>query len=216
MWVGRPGYTHAQPHHAIQASARQFTGNLPPHIKSVAVPTFVNKTQEPAVENAITSAVINAFVTSGKLRVVPMGEADSILEGEIIGYQIQSTGYQVSARTMRMAAIASWWSRALVTAGDAAHLARSGSYQSALGLVRQVVELLAAERGLASDPQAWEDFKGWAHRGYATHAGLSMASGATPSLNWGKYVLLAMGVVAAFFALRHISKVARTAVAPRR
>jgi hypothetical protein len=71
---------------------------------------------------------------------------------------------------MRMASIASLWSRALVTSSDAAYLARAGSYQSALGLVRQAVELLAAERGLASDPQAWEDFKGWAHRGYASHA----------------------------------------------
>lgn len=85
--------------------------------------------------------------------------------------RVAASGYQISARTMRMAAIASLWSRALVTAGDAAHLARAGSYQSALGLVRQAVELLAAERGLASDPQAWEDFKGWAHRGYSTHAG---------------------------------------------
>jgi len=75
---------------ALSACGYSFTGNLPPHIKTVAVPTFVNKTQEPAVENAITSAVINAFVTSGKLRVVPVSEADSILEGEIISYQIQS------------------------------------------------------------------------------------------------------------------------------
>lgn len=67
-----------------------FRGNLPPHIKTVAVPTFKNKTQEPAVENTITAAVVNAFVSSGKLKVVPPDEADSILEGEIVGYQIQS------------------------------------------------------------------------------------------------------------------------------
>jgi len=66
-------------------------GNLPPHIKTVAVPTFKNKTQEPAVESTVTAAVINAFTTSGKLRVVPSGQADSILDGEVVGYDVQST-----------------------------------------------------------------------------------------------------------------------------
>jgi outer membrane lipopolysaccharide assembly protein LptE/RlpB len=65
-------------------------GNLPPHIKTVAVPTFKNKTQEPAVEGTITAAVVNAFTTSGKLRVVPVGQADSILDGEVVGYDVQS------------------------------------------------------------------------------------------------------------------------------
>ncbi len=84
--------------------------------------------------------------------------------------RLAATGYQVSARTMRMASIASMWSRALLTSSDAAQLTRMGSYQSALGLVRQLTELIAAQRGLASDPAAWEAFKAWSHRGYATHA----------------------------------------------
>ncbi|MFN8637898.1 MAG: hypothetical protein U0360_00185 [Dehalococcoidia bacterium] len=84
--------------------------------------------------------------------------------------RLAATGYQVAARTMRMAAVASMWSRALLTTSDAAHLARLGSYQSSLGLVRQATEFFAAERGLASDPAAWEAFKAWSHRGYATHA----------------------------------------------
>ena len=50
-------------------------GNLPTHIKSVAVPTFRNKTEQPAVESTITAAVINAFVTSGKLKVVAADQA---------------------------------------------------------------------------------------------------------------------------------------------
>jgi outer membrane lipopolysaccharide assembly protein LptE/RlpB len=54
------------------------------------VPTFRNRTAEPAVENALTAAVVNAFVASGRLRVVPAGEADALLDGEITGYEIQS------------------------------------------------------------------------------------------------------------------------------
>lgn len=68
-------------------------GNLPNHIKTVAVPIFVNSTQQPAVESVITAAVVNAFVTSGRLKVVPLDQADSILEGNIVGYALDSIAY---------------------------------------------------------------------------------------------------------------------------
>ncbi|MBI4589357.1 MAG: LptE family protein [Candidatus Rokubacteria bacterium] len=72
-------------------------GNLPEHIRTVAVPVFVNRTQEPAVENFLTRAVVDAFVTSGRLKVVRPEEADSILEGEIVGYQLDSLSFDSRA-----------------------------------------------------------------------------------------------------------------------
>jgi len=72
-------------------------GNLPGHIKSVAIPLFANRTEEPAVEQVITNAVIDAFVTSGRLRVVPPERADSILEGEIVGYRIEALAFDSRA-----------------------------------------------------------------------------------------------------------------------
>ena len=45
---------------------RRERGNLPAHIQTVAVPIFVNRTSEPAVENVL----VQAFSTSGRLRVV--------------------------------------------------------------------------------------------------------------------------------------------------
>ena len=68
-------------------------GNLPSHLKTVAVPIFVNSTQQPAVETLITAAVVNAFVTSGRLKVVSVRESDSILEGDITGYDLDSIAY---------------------------------------------------------------------------------------------------------------------------
>lgn len=81
-----------------------FRGNLPEHIKTVAVPIFRNKTQEPAVENAITSAVVNAFVNSGRLTVVPVDQADAILDGEIVGYAIEPLSFdrRLNAREYRL------------------------------------------------------------------------------------------------------------------
>ncbi len=80
-------------------------GNLPGHIQTVAVPIFVNKTQQPAVENLLTRAVVDAFVTSGRLKVVGPEEADSILEGEIVAYRVDSLSFdpQANVREYRLA-----------------------------------------------------------------------------------------------------------------
>ena len=72
-------------------------GNLPGHIKTVAVPVFANRTAEPAVENMLTRAVVDAFSTDGRLRVVKPEEADALLEGEVVGYDIQSIAFDSRA-----------------------------------------------------------------------------------------------------------------------
>ena len=74
-----------------------FRGNLPDHIQTVAVPVFTNKTSEPAVGNLLTSAVVEAFSTNGRLRVVGPDDADAILDGEVIGYTLQSIAFDSHA-----------------------------------------------------------------------------------------------------------------------
>jgi outer membrane lipopolysaccharide assembly protein LptE/RlpB len=74
-----------------------FRGNLPDHIQTVAVPVFTNKTGQPAVENFLTSAVVEAFSTNGRLRVVQREDADAILEGEVVGYSLGSIAYDSQA-----------------------------------------------------------------------------------------------------------------------
>ena len=77
-----------------------------------------------------------------------------------------ATGYAPAARTMTMAALASLWSRAFLCASDAASLVRRGAYQSAVPLVRQAVEHVAAQDAL---PGEIESFLEWAHHAYARH-----------------------------------------------
>jgi outer membrane lipopolysaccharide assembly protein LptE/RlpB len=72
-------------------------GTLPEHIQSIAVPIFRNRTQEPAVESLITRAVVEAFSTNGRLRVVGSGQADAVLDGEITGYAIVSIAFDRDA-----------------------------------------------------------------------------------------------------------------------
>lgn len=82
---------------AAAACGYTFRGTLPEHIQTIAVPIFVNRTPEPAVENTITRAVVDAFATNGRLRVVTPERADSILEGEVTGYELQSIAFDPAA-----------------------------------------------------------------------------------------------------------------------
>jgi outer membrane lipopolysaccharide assembly protein LptE/RlpB len=72
-------------------------GTLPGHINTVAVPIFRNRTAEPAIEGLITRAVVEAFSTNGRLRVVGSGEADAVLDGEITGFTVSSIAFDRDA-----------------------------------------------------------------------------------------------------------------------
>jgi Lipopolysaccharide-assembly len=65
-----------------------LSGSLPPHIETVAVPVLKNFTQQPGIEGPITNAIANALTQSGRLRVVDVGSADAVLEGEVVDYQV--------------------------------------------------------------------------------------------------------------------------------
>ena len=72
----------------LGACGYSFRGTLPSHIHTVAVPIFLNRTQEPGVDSIITAAVARAFATNGRLRVVRPADADAILDGEIMSYGV--------------------------------------------------------------------------------------------------------------------------------
>jgi outer membrane lipopolysaccharide assembly protein LptE/RlpB len=76
-------------------------GTLPPHLKTIAVPIFANRTLEPAVESVLTRAVVEAFSTNGRLRVVEAARADSILEGEVVGYHVESIAFDPRANVQQ-------------------------------------------------------------------------------------------------------------------
>lgn len=82
---------------ALGGCGYALRGNLPEDIKTVAVPVFRNRTGEPAVENLLTRAVIEAFSTNGRLRVVAAAAADSILEADVVGYQLESIAFDPRA-----------------------------------------------------------------------------------------------------------------------
>ncbi len=68
-------------------------GTLPSHVRTVAVPIFTNRTQEPGVESIITRAIVQAFATNGRLQVVRPAEADAVLEGEVTSYGVSAIAF---------------------------------------------------------------------------------------------------------------------------
>src|SRR5262249_123908 len=61
--------------------------SLPPHLKTVAIPTFENGTNESTLEQDLTDAVVQRFVSDNHLRVVDEHSADSVLHGKITLYK---------------------------------------------------------------------------------------------------------------------------------
>lgn len=60
---------------------------LPAELKTINVPTFINKTAEPNLEADVTSGVINEFKKDGALNVTSADKADTVLIGHIVDYQ---------------------------------------------------------------------------------------------------------------------------------
>lgn len=61
-----------------------FSGSLPPHLNTVAVPLFENKTAEFGVSEELTDIIIEEFTRDGSLKIADRSDADVLVEGSII------------------------------------------------------------------------------------------------------------------------------------
>ena len=62
---------------------------LPQGVRTIGIPTFVNRTSRPELEQRVTEHIIDEFTTRGRLRIVPGEEgAQAILQGEILSYTV--------------------------------------------------------------------------------------------------------------------------------
>jgi hypothetical protein len=73
--------------------------NLPPGIRSVSVPVFINQTGQPALETLTTGAAIQEFQKDGSLSVVPRDQADSVLEVTLTRYALTPLRYRENRTT---------------------------------------------------------------------------------------------------------------------
>ena len=61
---------------------------IPYDVKTVAVPTFANKTLEPSLEVVVTDEVIHQLIVDGRLKVVEKKDAESVLTGTITSFSL--------------------------------------------------------------------------------------------------------------------------------
>lgn len=73
--------------------------NLPPGVRSVFVPVFVNQANEPGLETITTSATIAEFQKDGSLRVRPREQANSVVEVTLTHYSLTPLRYRKDQTT---------------------------------------------------------------------------------------------------------------------
>lgn len=68
-------------------------GIVPSDAKTIAVPVFLNGTNEPFVDVELTKAVVEEFLTDGRLKVVNLEGADLILRCKITKFDLTAVSY---------------------------------------------------------------------------------------------------------------------------
>jgi hypothetical protein len=70
-------------------------GLVPEDTKTIAIPAFINGTAEPYVDVEVTKAVVNEFLTDGRLKVVGAETADLVLKGRVTKFEMTPSSYTV-------------------------------------------------------------------------------------------------------------------------
>jgi len=86
---------------AMGCSYYSFSGSLPAHLKTVAVPLFGNEEQRVliyGIEEALTDAVIEGFAKDGNLKVADRTRSDSMLSGQIVEIREEPFTYTADER----------------------------------------------------------------------------------------------------------------------
>ena len=82
----------------LSSCGYHFSGRgaiVPEGVRTLAVPVFFNATNEPYVDLEVTQAVLEEFITDGRLKIVGLDEAELGLRGKIIKYDVSPTSYNV-------------------------------------------------------------------------------------------------------------------------
>ncbi len=72
-------------------------GVVPESVKTIAIPGFINGTNEPYVDVEVTRAVVEEFLTDGRLKVVSLDDADIVLRGRVISFELIPQSYTVDS-----------------------------------------------------------------------------------------------------------------------
>jgi len=66
---------------------------LPEHLKTLSIPVFTNSSSQPEIHRELTSAIINSFITDGRVKVVREGKSDMVMQGNLIHYELKTVSF---------------------------------------------------------------------------------------------------------------------------
>ena len=74
--------------------AGRGASQLPPHLRTIAIPVFENNSDEPTIQRPFTETLRRAFITDGRLRLVNnKGSADLVMTGTLTKYWIRAVAF---------------------------------------------------------------------------------------------------------------------------
>ena len=77
--------------------AGRGASQLPPHLKTIAIPVFENNSSEPTIQRPFTEALRRAFITDGRLRLVNnKAGADLLVTGTLTKYWIRAVAFDTN------------------------------------------------------------------------------------------------------------------------
>ena len=79
-------------------------GSQSGNIRNVVIPLFENATVETGIQEPLTDAVVEQFLTNGQYRIVDMRQADAVIVGTITDIQEESVAFSegTMAREVRL------------------------------------------------------------------------------------------------------------------
>lgn len=66
-----------------------YGGQFPAGVKSLAVPIFENRTEDVEIARTLTNHFVKELLATGKVKVLPLGEADAALRGVVTRYETE-------------------------------------------------------------------------------------------------------------------------------
>ena len=69
------------------------SSTLPKHLKTIFISVFTNSSTQPEIHRQLTSAIINSFVTDGRVKVVQKTQADMVMTGDLFYYELKTVSF---------------------------------------------------------------------------------------------------------------------------
>lgn len=70
---------------------------VPAEYRTIAVATFLNGTNEPYVDTQLSTALAQEFLNDGRLRVTGSEQADVVLKGAVVRYEVSALSYSAES-----------------------------------------------------------------------------------------------------------------------